>query len=155
MTGYEPFSRIDTSRTADMVDFPAQNPFGPEHDPVTLTMRMGIVHTYKHLGQANIVLASRLIPGVVLEPDGTFLDWKDLTHQGFPGNFMYTKGFSRDVTVGQISVPVPRNGNVFGILTDSGHEILDYGWFEGSDLPGIPSGHDDLEVIGATLWARN
>ena len=153
----DPLPRQKTWEPLDLVHFPAQNPFGPDYPRTTFSMRLGVVNTYRHREEANLVLASRLISIVLEEPDAIFRDWKDLSRQGFPGNLLYTRRFySPSTVVGDIAVPVPRDGDVLGVIADKEQEIVDYDWFERSgDQRGFPMGHGDPDVIGELLWARN
>jgi hypothetical protein len=139
----------------DIQCFSGQHPSGPEHGSVEFTMRKGLIHMFAHLNQPNLVLAARLIPDVLRSPNATFQDWMDLTWRGFPRNCLYTREFhGSEVAVGSIRVPVPMDKVVFGVIADREKEILDYGWFEGCEIPGFPRGHDDPDVIGGVLWKQ-
>lgn len=139
----------------DLMHFQAQGMYGPGTPPLQFSMRKGIVDCYKHLGQVNLVLAAKLIPLALSDPDGVFQNWKDLCRRGISGNIMYTRGFGNPTLVNGVEIPVPKHGDVFGILADKDFEILDYGWFERSSHIGLPEGHDNPDVIGGVLWRRN
>lgn len=135
----------------DLEYFTGQNPNGVGLPPVEFSMRKGIVHTYAHLGQPNLVLAARLIPETIASPTAIFDRWMDLESE-FPDNVVYTRHFDGpEATVGAIRVLVPRD-SVFGVIADRDMEIIDYDWFEGCGIPGFPNGHNDPNIIGGLRW---
>lgn len=137
----------------DLVSFAGKNYTGAD-EPLEFTMREGVVHIHRAMGRLNLVLAARLIPLVLVEPDAIFSDWKDLSRRGFPRNLMYTKHFAGpEVAVDGLRIPIPNSNAVFGVIADSDLEVIDFDWFEGDrNRPGFPSGYDNPEIMGEGLW---
>lgn len=141
----------------DLVDFPGMAPDGPESPAVTFTLRMGLVETFKHIGQPNLVLASRLLGVAVAQPDVVLCEYKDLRDRGFPCNLVYCRVFDAPfVEIGNVFVPVPENARVFGVFASKNFRIIDYAWLEPSTTqPYYPNGHDDPSVFDRMLWSAH
>lgn len=111
------------------------------------SMREGLVHQYRAMGNWQMVFAADFIEGILNEPSVTF---QGLGRPELQGGFCYA-GIPSDTEVSKHATIV--GGETFVIFMTDEFRISEYGWEkESPNHPGFPEGYDDPGRFGRILW---